>query len=558
MENKRLFLIISLLFVSYLLAQAWSSDYGPKPEPVADKQSGVNPATAATDRSIPLNETAAGTDVPEALEASVADLPRSISQQSHKIIRVKTDVFNLVIDTKGGTIRQVDLPTYPISIDQQDKPFRLMSDTPSNYFVAQNGLVSEKNLALKAPTHNVIFSAEQTDYVLLDGEDEIKVDLHWQTAGLSVTKTYTFRRGSFIVELQNTLNNTSGQDWQGFQYVQLQRNQIEENGSAFIYTYMGGVIYTDKERFEKITFDDMFEKNVDRGNTGGWLAMMQHYFLAAWVPDKTHHNQFYSRTLKDDNPKYILGLKSETLTIPDQTQKAFVSQLYVGPKLQHDLEALSAGLELSVDYGVLTFLAQPVYWLLEFFHDIFGNWGWAIIFVTISIKAIFYKLSEASYVSMANMRKLQPKLVSLKERYGEDRAKMNQAMMELYKKEKINPLGGCLPILVQIPVFIALYWVLLESVELRQAPFMLWINDLSIADPYYVLPLLMGASMFIQQKLNPAPLDPIQAKVMMMLPVIFTAFFALFPAGLVLYWVANNVLSIIQQWIITKRIAGKV
>jgi YidC/Oxa1 family membrane protein insertase len=296
----------------------------------------------------------------------------------------------------------------------------------------------------------------------------------------------------------------------------------------------------------------MEDNNLNRDISGGWMAIIQNYFLAAWIPGEKSNNKYYSRVV--DGDRYVLGYVGKQNRVSPGSQQTVSSRLYAGPKDQDKLASIATGLDLTVDYGILTFISQPLFWLLEKIHGIVNNWGWAIIILTMLIKLMFFKLSEASYKSMANMRKLAPRLKSLKERYGDDKQKLNQAMMDMYKTEKINPLGGCLPVLVQIPVFIALYWVLLESVELRQAPFMLWLKDLSVADPYFVLPLIMGVTMLIQQKLNPAPMDPIQAKVMMILPVVFTVFFAFFPAGLVLYWVVNNTLSIAQQWVITKRV----
>ena len=295
-----------------------------------------------------------------------------------------------------------------------------------------------------------------------------------------------------------------------------------------------------------------WEQDIERDVSDGWVAMLQHYFLGALIPERGSVEHFYTKTLS--NARYVIGMIAPQRTIAAGESGVFGTRLYVGPKLQEEMKQVAPGLELTVDYGLLTVLAQPLFWLLKTIHKFIGNWGWSIVLVTLLIKLAFYKLSETSYKSMANMRKLAPRLQSLKERFGDDRQKLNQAMMEMYKKEKINPLGGCLPIAVQIPVFIALYWMLLESVELRQAPFMLWIQDMSSPDPFYILPLLMGVTMLIQQKLNPAPLDPIQAKVMMALPVVFTVFFAFFPSGLVLYWVVNNTLSIAQQWVITRRI----
>jgi YidC/Oxa1 family membrane protein insertase len=323
-------------------------------------------------------------------------------------------------------------------------------------------------------------------------------------------------------------------------------------GSQFLYTYTGGAIYTPEEKYEKISFEDMESSKLSMEVKGGWVGMLQHYFLGAWVPPAEETDHFYSNVLPGQ--RYVLGAYTPSISLAAGGSHIFSSGFVAGPKLQDELEAIAPGLDLTVDYGWLTVLAKPIFWLLKSIQGVVLNWGWSIILLTLIIKLVFFKLSETSYKSMANMRKMTPRIQALKDRYGDDKQRLNQAMMEMYKKEKINPLGGCLPILVQIPVFIALYWVLLESVELRQAPWILWLQDLSIKDPYYVLPIIMGISMFIQQKLNPAPPDPMQAKIMMSLPFVFTIFFAFFPSGLVLYWVTNNILSIAQQWYITRQI----
>ena len=464
---------------------------------------------------------------------------------------VETDLYRIHISTTGGDLRQVDLLEYPANTNADSPPFRLMNDSLPNLFVLQSGLRSSTGAE---PTHHINYTTPQSRYSMPAGADTLQIPLSWRSPeGVEVIKRYTFHRGGYAIDLDHEVRNNSGSDWEGRAYRQLQRTQIAETGqSSFIYTYMGGVIYSPEEKYEKIKFDEMVEQDLDRTITGGWAAMLQHYFLGAVIPGADIPQRYYTKTLS--NARYVIGMISPARTVPANASSTFSSRLYVGPKLQDEMKQVAPGLELTVDYGVLTVLAQPLFWLLKTIHTYVGNWGWAIVLVTVIIKLAFYKLSETSYKSMANMRKMAPRMQSLKERYGDDRQKLNQAMMELYKKEKINPLGGCLPIVVQIPVFIALYWVLLESVELRQAPFMLWITDMSSPDPYYVLPLLMGATMLIQQKLNPAPLDPIQAKVMMVLPVVFTVFFAFFPSGLVLYWVVNNTLSIAQQWVITRRI----
>ncbi len=549
MDNQRLILFIALAFVLFLTWEAWQEDYAPKPAATA----AVETTTPALEppKDVPFaQQTLADTPAvikPDTPEASTTGMEASGSSQR---INVVTDTLDVIIDTRGGDIRQADLLKYPVASDKPDEPFRLMKETFPNLFVAQSGLLSNNN----APDHYAIFQSEKNDYLLQPGQDELRVPLVWQDEdGVKVTKTLIFHRDSHVIDIEQKIENNSAEPWQGSQYRQLQRSRPDGSGeSAFIYTYTGGVIYSEEEKYEKLEFDDMAENNLSRDVDGGWAAMIQHYFLAAIVPPADETNHFYSKAPGDD--RFVLGMVSPSKTVDAGQSDTFTTRFYVGPKDQSVLEELADNLDLTVDYGILSVIAKPLFWVLSWFHSLFGNWGWAILMVTLIIKLIFYPLSAASYRSMANMRKFAPKMQQLKERYGDDRQRMSQAMMELYKKEKINPLGGCLPMVVQIPVFIALYWVLLESVELRQAPFIFWIQDLSIKDPFYVLPLLMGVSMFIQQKLNPPPPDPVQAKVMMALPIIFTLFFAFFPAGLVLYWLANSVLSVAQQWYITAKI----
>jgi len=540
---------MALVFVLFLLWTNWlefqARKYGPAPQAQAPA-SDIRP-----DDAPPLPAAPPRQDVPDLIAPEVA-APTEQPLDSAQQVRVQTDLFDIVIDTVGGDIRYAGLRTYPETVEQPDQPFALLQDTRRELFIAQSGLLSSQGLA---PDHYAQFTAEQTEYQLQDGQDTLKVPLRWRDpSGLEVIKTYTFQRDSFVIELTHAVQNGTDEAWQGSQYRQFQRTPPPSKRSMLggVYTYTGGVISTPEQRYEKISFSDMADENLDREVQGGWVAMIQHYFLGAWVPQQDNYNTFYSRDAGAN--RYVIGMVSAPQSAPVDSTVEFKSQLYVGPKIQDRLSALAPNLELTVDYGYLTVIAQPLFWILEFIHDLVGNWGWAIIILTVLIKLVFYKLSETSYKSMANMRRLAPELNRLKERYGDDKQKMHQAMMEMYKKEKINPLGGCLPIVVQIPVFIALYWVLVESVELRQAPFMLWIQDLSAKDPFFVLPLIMGASMFIQQKLNPPPPDPMQAKVMMALPAVFTVLFLWFPAGLVLYWVVNNVLSIAQQYVITKRV----
>lgn len=559
MDNYRILIFAALSVVIIFLWQAWQQE---QLAPVAataltaaaPAQSGVPQTPVESASSTPAATVNGNGSMPPAPATTAVNVAPAIEQAglvSGQRVRVKTDVLDIVIDTAGGDLRQADLVTYPIKVTEPAKPVRLLDDAASTLFIAQSGLLANR----AAPDHHAQFVAEKIVYTLgaEDGANEIKVPLRWRSPdGVTVTKTYTFRRGSYVVDVEHTVNNASGTEWKGRQYRQLQRRDSSDGGMSLIYTYTGGVIYSEAKKYEKIKFNDMKEEALSRDFDGGWAAMIQHYFVSAWIPKADENNHYYSKAL--DDKRYVLGMASPELVIAPGQSGNFTSRLYVGPKLQDALEKIAPGLELTVDYGPLTIIAKPLFWLLEWFHKAVNNWGWAIVLLTLSIKLVFFKLSETSYRSMANMRRLQPKMTALKERYGEDRQKFSQAMMELYKKEKVNPVGGCLPVLVQIPVFIALYWVLLESVELRQAPFILWLQDLSTRDPYYVLPLIMGITMVIQQRLNPPPPDPVMAKVVKYMPYIFTPFFAFFPSGLVLYWVVNNTLSIAQQWFITHRI----
>jgi YidC/Oxa1 family membrane protein insertase len=552
MDNTRLFLFAALVFIGMLLWQQWQADYGPQPQPASQSQSGEN-----------LNNTQSAGDVDDLPE--LADTVDGISAQTgtatsenatsaspvQQLVRVDTDVIQVLIDPRGGVIRSIKLKQFPTSLDDPDDWLELVHSDSDSVHVLQSGL---RNKESTAPTHYSIFRVEQSEFRLEAGQEELVVPLYWSENGIEVVKSYHFRPGDFVVDLRHRVSNQSQQEWQGSQYRQIQRSRPLET-SRLLYTYTGSVYYNEETKYEKVTFDDMEDSQLKLQSKGGWIAMIKHYFLSAWIPDQDETNLVYSIANTKRNPAtYTIGLRSANQTIDPGASAEFASQLFVGPKIVNRLEEISPGLELTVDYGVLTFISKPLYWLLSWYHSFVGNWGVAIILLTLTVKTLFYKLSETSYRSMAKMRKVAPRLKTLKERYGDDRQKMNQAMMELYKTEKINPMGGCLPILVQIPVFIALYWALLESVDLRQAPFIFWIKDLSVMDPFYVLPILMGISMVIQQRLNPPPPDPIQAKIMMALPFVFTIFFAFFPSGLVLYWVVNNVLSITQQWIITRRI----
>jgi YidC/Oxa1 family membrane protein insertase len=549
-DNARLFLFAALVFVAMLIWQQWQADYGP--QATRDRQAESRAESGATE---PVEGGGDLPDIADTVGSVAGEVPASAGDQAvpvvGQLVQVDTDVIRAQIDTRGGVVRSLKLKKYPTSLERPDDWLELIHDDPDSLHVLQSGLRTKDE---RAPTHYSTYEADQFEYRLAEGDKELVVPLSWQQDGIEVTKIYRFSRGDYLVEVDHRVANNSASDWQGSQYRQIQRSRPLET-SRLLYTYTGSVYYNEVEKYEKVKFDDMEDSRLSLESDGGWIAMIQHYFLSAWVPNQEETNLIYTIANIERNPAtYTIGMRSQNLLVPAGASGEFSSWLFAGPKIVNRLEEIAPGLELTVDYGWLTFLSKPLYWLLSWYHGFVGNWGVAIILLTLTIKAAFYKLSETSYRSMAKMRKVSPRLKTLKERYGDDRQKMNQAMMELYKTEKINPMGGCLPILVQIPVFIALYWALLESVDLRQAPFIFWIKDLSVRDPYFVLPLLMGISMVIQQKLNPPPPDPIQAKVMMALPFVFTIFFAFFPSGLVLYWVVNNVLSITQQWIITKRI----
>lgn len=541
MDKLRTLLYVSLALVLFLIWQAWERDYGQLAQTGGTDTTVSQPAQDSLPSDLPA------TPVRPASSAAPEPVSASMPAAAGKRIQVLTDVYHIEIDTQGGDLRKVDLLKYPVAVDQPDQPFRLMTDAADGQFIAQSGLLGD-NL----PNHTALYQPTADSYTLREGEDQLEVSLVWQGEnGVRVEKVYTFKRGKYDIGVEYRLHNNANSEISARLYRQYKRAFVERK-SKFLYTFTGAVISTPDEPYKKYDFDDMRDKNIARDMQGGWVAMIEHYFLAAWTGDAAQVNHAYTKVTADD--KFVVGIVSDPMVIAPGQSAALDVSMFVGPKLQKELEALAPHLELTVDYGWLTVIAKPIYWLMKQIHNFVGNWGWSIILLTLTIKLIFFKLSETSYRSMARMRKVTPRMQALKERFGDDKAGFQQAMMKMYKEEKINPLGGCFPILIQIPVFIALYWVLLESVELRQAPFILWIKDMSTSDPYFVLPIVMGITMVVQQKLNPAPLDDMQKKIMMMLPIMFTVFFMFFPAGLVLYWTVNNLLSIAQQWVITKRV----
>ncbi|MBB3048680.1 YidC/Oxa1 family membrane protein insertase [Litorivivens lipolytica] len=549
MDIQRTLLIAAIAVLSFMLVVEWAAFRQQEPAAVsAQAEQTTAPINATNGNATSLE------DIPEVSPATEeAELS---SGHSSDTVSVSTDVLQLTIDLAGGDIVYAALPEHYAEIDTPDEPFVILEQNRQREYIAQSGLIGKNGTDTRdgRPT----FVTDHASYTLSEGQDELTVTLAYgQSREVTIYKHYRFNRGSYVVELDYEIDNRSDTDWQGVLFTQLKRDNSQDpssqnNGMMGMQPFLGVAYRTTEERFEKLAFDKMRDKPLKLEMQGGWIAMLQHYFLSAWIPPADQQNYFStSVTRSGDN---IARYTSAAQTVAPKSSGHLTAQLYVGPKDQYALEEISEGLELSVDYGWLWWIAQPLFWLLTQIHKLVGNWGLAIIGVTLLVKIIFFQLNATAFRSMANMRRVQPKLLEIRERHSDDRAKQSQAMMELYKKEKINPLGGCLPILVQMPVFIALYWVLMESVELRHAPFFGWINDLSAMDPYFILPIIMGASMFIQQKLNPPPPDPMQAKIMQWLPVIFTFFFLFFPAGLVLYWVVNNLLSIAQQYIITRSI----
>jgi len=544
MEHLRLLLIVALTFTGFQLWEAWQKDYGPAP---------VATTTAEQTDSI-SNSTPPPAPVPDATRSEASAVPVDTADSkpaAARVIKAKSDLFELHISTAGGTLESVSLLGYPTSTAAGAPPVELLGTDADRVFIQESGLTGSDNL----PTHHSVYVADSDSFELADGAETLVVPLHWTAPnGVVVEKRIILKRGDYAITIEHEIINNGSEPLRAHLYEQLKRND-ESSRRGMVYTFTGPALSTPEKRFAKFKFDDIKDTPIAVSAQGAWIGIIQHYFVTALIPPPEAAYHFYSKIL--DETHYLVGYQGPETTVEPAGKHTVSSRVYIGPK-RHDIIAeVAPGLELSVDFGVLWFIAKPLFLTLRAMHDMTGNWGFAIILVTLLLKLLFFPLSAAGYRSMANMRRVQPRMVALKERFGDDRAQLNQAMMKLYKDEKINPLGGCFPILIQIPVFIALYWVLLESVEMRQAPFILWVHDLSEKDPFFVLPLLMGLSMWGQQKLNPAPIDPMQAKVMQVMPIMFTAFFAFFPSGLVLYWFVNNMLSIAQQWQITRAIEAK-
>lgn len=532
MESQRSFLLIGLAMVGFLLWQQWQLDYGPQP---------VAPITTSeqvgTDLDMPSSE-----DVP--VPSSDGQILIASSTSGGKIISVTTDTLILSIDTKGGDVVSANLAKFPA--EEGSKEFySLLRPAGDRLFIAQSGLIGPDGTDSKGrPTYTVA-----KDSYKLEG-DTLSVPLTLTTpGGLKVTKNFIFTRGSHKIDVSYVIKNNTSDPKQVQQFGQLKQSMLEQGGSMFMPVYRGGAYSTEEDRYSKYPFDDMVDSNLKETTAAGWAAMIEHYFVSAWVPPQDEKNNLFSRILQQTNG--VIGYTGQSVTIQAGETTQISSALYLGPKDQDTLAGIARGLDLTVDYGFLFMISQPLFSFLQFIHSLVGNWGFSIILITIVVKGAMYPLTKKQYESMAKMRALKPKMDALKERFGDDKQKMQKAMMEMYKKDKVNPMGGCFPLLLQMPIFLALYWVLLESVELRHADFIFWITDLSAKDPFFVLPVLTGVSMYLLQKLQPMTMtDPMQQKIMQFMPVAMSLFFFIFPAGLVLYWLISNIITLIQAKII--------
>ena len=535
MDSQRNILLIALALVSFLLFQQWNVAKNPAPQAVEQAQSGSTlPAPSYADDLDPA--------------------PGQVAS-SAKTITVTTDVLTLSIDTVGGDVVKADLNDYSAEYDSKES-FVLLKNEPGHQFIAQSGLVGPQGIDLSS-TNRPSYTVSADSFTLADGQDELRIPMTYQANGLDYTKTFILKRGSYAIDVEYDVVNNSGNNATFGMYAHLRQNVMDDGGSLTMPTYRGGAYSTEDTRYKKYSFDDMQDRNLslNLADGQGWAAMIQHYFASAWIPRDEAGSNLYTRVIGNLGD---IGVRMPNKTIANGDEASFKATLWVGPKLQDQMAATAPNLDLVVDYGWLWFIAKPLHTLLSFIQGFVSNWGVAIIILTFIVRGAMYPLTKAQYTSMAKMRMLQPKLTAMRERIGDDRQRMSQEMMELYKKEKVNPLGGCLPILLQMPIFISLYWALMESVELRHSPFFGWITDLSAQDPYYILPLLMGASMFLIQKMSPTTVtDPMQQKIMTFMPVMFTFFFLFFPSGLVLYWLVSNVVTLIQQTLIYRALEKK-
>ncbi len=550
MDLTKFALYTSLAVVTYLMLLAWQEDYPPIIDTgVVDQQvQSTSNTQQLNDLPTQVPSSSPSTNVPVTTSTNIS----SESRVQSDLVHIKTDTLELSIDLRGGDIVNLSLPKYLKQIDVIDDPFIMLESSPRRDYIAQSGLIGQNGIDSSG---RALYESISRYYELESNQNTLQVDLiNSVQTGVNVTKRFIFTRDSYLVDIEFLIENDTDTDWQANAFGQIKRDSFEDPSSVggLGRTFLGFVTTTSDDPYIKVDFDDIDDRSESSETLGGWIGFSQHYFLSAWIPNQDEVNRFTTR--KNQANQYFGEFTSGAFTVSANSTANYKIQFYSGPKDQYALAEISPNLDLTIDYGFLWFLAAPIYWLLTRIDSIIGNYGLSIILLTFVVKALFYKLSETQYKSMAGMRRVMPKMQQIKDRYGDDRMGLQKATMDLYKKEKINPFGGCLPMLVQMPVFIALYWVLMESVELRHAPFVGWLTDLSVRDPFFILPLLMGATMFMQTKLSPAPADPMQAKVMQFMPIMMTVLFLWFPAGLVLYWLTNGLLGILQQWYITSKI----
>ena len=553
MDLTKFALYTSLAAITYLMLLAWQEDYPSIVDTGSINQQSPPPLTLSSPQAddIPREVPTSSQPVNQPLTTSV-DVNGSTGESTIDIIQISTDTLQLSIDLTGGDIVGLSLPKYLKQLDVIDDPFVILESSTDRNYVAQSGLIGQNGVDTSG---RALYRAEFDSYELQEDANSLQVDLvNTQQNGVTITKRFSFKRDSYLIDIDFLIQNNTETNWQANAFGQIRRNNFDDPSSVggFGRTFLGFVTTSTDDPYIKIEFDDIDGRSESVETPGGWVGFSQHYFLSAWIPNQESVNRFTTR--KNESGQYLGEFTGSAFSVPANSSGNYQIQFYAGPKDQYSLAEISPNLDLTIDYGFLWFLAAPIYWLLTRIDSVIGNYGVSIILLTFFVKALFYKLSETQYKSMAGMRRLMPKMQQIKDRYGDDKMGLQKATMDLYKKEKINPFGGCLPMLVQMPVFIALYWVLMESVELRHAPFIGWLIDLSVRDPFFILPLLMGATMFLQTKLSPAPADPMQAKVMQLMPVMMTALFLWFPAGLVLYWLTNGLLGILQQWYITSKI----
>lgn len=542
----RVMIIVAMLITAYLLILAWRDDYADAP--AVD----TSPKTATSIGADIPSTTGASGDIPVQTLPTDASVAAAVPTEDAGLITVTTDRYDIEINPEGGDIVYAALKQYDATLDS-DEPFVLLENNSSRVYVAQSGLIGQDGI--DTAEGRAKYSHTANSYVMTEGQQTLSVPLTYQKDGVTITKTFTFTHDKYPIDISYQIQNESAQPWQGQLFAQLKRDDskdpgMSDKGALSMATYLGGAWGTPDDPYNKLKFGDFSDGELTVTSDKGWVGIVQHYFVSAWTPEN-FTGKFFSRETGDD---YFIGFNSQPINVATNKQVTLSATLYAGPKVQSELKDVAVGLNKTVDYGLLWPISKVLFAILDGIHKVIGNWGWSIILLTILVKIALMWFSNKSYYSMAKMRAIAPRLKALKEEHGDDRMKMSQEMMGIYKEEKVNPMAGCLPILMQMPIFLALYWVLVESVELRHAPWILWIQDLSAMDPWFILPLLMGASMFIQQQLNPQPADPMQAKVMKFLPIIFTAFMLFFPAGLVLYWTVNNLFSMTQQYIVNRKV----